>query len=316
MIPNAFKRLVAIAVAVLLLAAVGLLRSEQTVSEPFRGITYIDRTEAVPRATHMRIVRIDLGTPRLRFKVSPPAGAQEVVRQTTLEYLKAEHAQVAINAHFFWPFPSPDVEVVVVGIGASEGRVYSAFESPVQNYALVADAPGLNLDAENHATLIHRDGTQPDGKHILEPVALWNTVAGSAQIVTEGVASIPVYEDTDHHGAALRPGGPNGYSNDRSWYDVVNARTAIGLSRDRRTLTLFTVDARGGSIGMTVREVAEMLIKDYGVWNALNLDGGGSTSIAMEDPVTHVASLVNTSSDNPAGRAVGSSLAVFAEMRR
>ena len=92
----------------------------------------------------------------------------------------------------------------------------------------------------------------------------------------------------------------------------MSARTAIGLSRDGRTLTLFTVDARGGSAGLSVRELAGTLVKDYGVWNALNLDGGGSTSIAMEDPVTHSAALVNVSSDNPAGRSVGSSLAVFA----
>jgi exopolysaccharide biosynthesis protein len=54
---------------------------------------------------------------------------------------------------------------------------------------------------------------------------------------------------------------------------------------------------------------------DYGVWNALNLDGGGSTSMALEDPVTHVRSMVNVSSDrdNPGGRSVGSSLAVFAQ---
>ena len=50
----------------------------------------------------------------------------------------------------------------------------------------------------------------------------------------------------------------------------------------------------------------------HGVWNALNLDGGGSTSMAMEDPATHNRSIVNVSSDNPAGRSVGSSLAVFA----
>src|SRR4029453_17937684 len=38
---------------------------------------------------------------------------------------------------------------------------------------------------------------------------------------------------------------------------------------------------------------------DYGVWNALNLDGGGSTTMALEDPVTHVRKLVNVPADNP-----------------
>ena len=54
---------------------------------------------------------------------------------------------------------------------------------------------------------------------------------------------------------------------------VATLLCAAGLSRDNRTLVLFTVDARGGSAGMPVGEVADMLIRDYGVFNALNLDG-------------------------------------------
>jgi len=63
---------------------------------------------------------------------------------------------------------------------------------------------------------------------------------------------------------------------------------------------------------MQIGEVADLLRSDYGVWDALNLDGGGSTTLALDDPVTHVPALVNASLDNPAGRSVGSSLAVFA----
>jgi hypothetical protein len=291
------------------------------VSQPYVGITYIDRTETSPRPVHMHIVQVNLTAPGLRLKLSPPAGSREVVRQTTLEYLAQEEAQVAINAHFFLPFPSTDRDAWLVGIASSEGRTYSAFERPAQSFALVRDAPGLNIDRENHAAIVHRDrrlrqgvaGQAPDeGTHVLESVTLWTTVSGSALIVTEGVKTVPVYLDSQHANAALRSGGPGNYSNEKSWYDVMTARTAIGLSRDGRTLTLFTVDVRGGSEGMRVGEVADVLMKDYGVWNALNMDGGGSTSIAMEDPATHIRSMVNVSSDNPAGRSVGSSLAVFA----
>lgn len=63
---------------------------------------------------------------------------------------------------------------------------------------------------------------------------------------------------------------------------------------------------------MTVTEVANLLIQDYGVYNALNLDGGGSTSMAMQDPATGLGRFVNVSSDNPNGRLEGSNLAVFA----
>ena len=87
------------------------------------------------------------------------------------------------------------------------------------------------------------------------------------------------------------------------------------MSQDQRTLTLFTVDVRGGSEGMRLSEVANLLIRDFGVFDALNLDGGGSTTMAMEDPVTGTASIVNASSDNPLGRVVATSLAVFANRR-
>jgi exopolysaccharide biosynthesis protein len=290
---SALQRLLAAAV---LLSAGALLHAEQRVTQPYVGVTHIDRTETAPRAVHMHIVQIDLTAPGLRFRLSPPAGGREVVRQTTLEFLKQEHAQVAINAHYFLPYPSADTDAWVIGIAASDGRVYSAFESPEQDYALLADAPGVNIDQANHATIVHRrlrqgsGGQGGDGTQIEEPVTLWTTLAGSAQIVTGGVKSIP----------------------DLAWYTLVNARTAIGLSRDGRTLTLFTVDKSGGSEGMQVGEVADLLLRDYGVWDALNLDGGGSTTMVLQDPVTHEASVVNASSDTPAGRSVGSSLAVFA----
>ncbi len=292
-------------------------RGDQTITRPYRGITYIDRLETAPRPIRLRVVQIDLTAPAIRFKLSPPGGSREVVRETTTDFLKRERAQIAINAHYFWPFPSTDTAAVVVGIAASDGTVYSAFESPLQSYALVTDAPGLNIDARNRATIVHHDRSKPDGLHVVEDVTLWNTLAGSAQIVTDGLVTIPVYADGDHRVAALLPGGPGPpYSNARSWYEAINARTAIGLSRDSRTLTLFTVDVRGGSQGMTVREVAMMLVNDYAVWQALNLDGGGSTTLAMEDPDTHERRIVNASSDSPGGRAVGSSLGIFAEAVR
>jgi len=266
------------------------LHADQRVTHPYVGVAYIDRTETSPRAVHMHIIQIDLEAPGLRFRLSPPAGGREVVRQTTLEFLRQERAQVAINAHFFLPYPSADTEAWLIGIAASDGRVYSAFESPAQDYALLPDAPAVNIDPANHATIVHRDRAQPDGTHVAEPVALWTTLAGSAQIVTGGATSVP----------------------DLAWYRAVNARTAIGVSQDGRTLTLFTVDKSGGSEGLQVGEVADLLRRDYGVWAALNLDGGGSTTMVLQDPVTRDASVVNASSDNPAGRSVGSSLAVFA----
>lgn len=58
-----------------------------------------------------------------------------------------------------------------------------------------------------------------------------------------------------------------------------NPRTAIGTSKDGNTLYLITVDGRqSSSIGMTQTELAEFL-KEKGIYNAMNLDGGGSTTM-------------------------------------
>ena len=295
-----------IAAALCLWAAVA--GAQETVRRPFQGVTHIARVETSPRALRMHVVLVDLTAPGIRFKVTPPEGPRETIRQTTLQFLEAERAQVAVNAHFFLPWPSYNPFASLVGLAASEGVVYSSFESPEQSYAIVTDAPALNIDRRNRAVIVRSRPVGSD-RDVDPRVTLWNTVAGSAQIVTNGVKTIPAY------GAQLTAGGPGDYSSGKSWYDQLNARTAIGLANRERTLVLFTVDRASGSLGLTVGEVADLLIRDYRVEQALNLDGGGSTTLAMEDPATGTRAIVNASSDNPSGRPVGSSLAVFARVR-
>jgi Phosphodiester glycosidase len=290
------------------------LRGGENVEKPFVGITHISRTETSPRILNIHIVKVDLKAPGIGFILTSPGGTRETVRQTTLDFLNQQRVQVAINSHFFLPFPSSDSDVWLIGLAASRGKVYSSFEAPLQFYAIVANAPAINIDSHNHANIVHSDTRFADGKHVRENVRLWNAVSGSAQIITSGVRTIPTYADARNPGGDLTPGGSAPYSNSDSWYDRLRARTAIGLSKDKRTLFLFTVDeaAGGKSGGMKVGEVADLLIRDYGVYNALNLDGGGSTTLVMEDPVTHAGVILNVSSDNSTGRPVGSSLGIFA----
>ena len=297
-----------------------------TITYPFLGVTHVTRVGSAPdfpRNVKIHVVTIDLTAPLVSFEFTPPGGTRDTRRQTTLQYLNSVGAQIAINGSFFLPFPSNDFNSALVGFAASNGTVYSPFELPTQNYALVRDAPAINIDPNNNGSIVHRDalfsdGTcyglcqAADGLHVLENVALWNTFSGSAQIVTNGVKTIPCYVDATHPGCALVGPGPANYSNSNSWYELVNARTSIGLTCDNKSLVLFTVDATNGSSGMRVSEVADLLIRDYNVCNALNMDGGGSTSLAMVDPATGIAALVNSSSDNPNGRANASGLAVFA----
>jgi exopolysaccharide biosynthesis protein len=301
--------------AVLLVAFVHahlLSRADEIVTQPFQGITLIKRTTTAPRKTSQHIVKVDLTAPGISFKVTPHRGPRDTVRETTLDFLNRQHAQVAVNAHFFAPFPSADTNVQVVGLAASEGEIYSPFEPqpverglPDQSFAIVPFAPALNIDRSNRVTVVHYDSNHADNQRVAENIQLWNAVSGSAQIVSNGTKTIP----------AFGPGGlksSRNFNARRSWYSLPRARTAIGVTSDQKTLVIFTVDQRGNSQGMSVEEVADALIRDFSVANALNLDGGGSTTLAVRDPRTGGGRIINKSSDNPAGRAVGSNLAVFA----
>jgi hypothetical protein len=305
-------------VAVVLWARMAWAASVVVTTHPYHGITYITRSDTVPRAVIMHIVEVDLTAPGIAFEVTGPSGARETTRQTTLDFLNQTRAQVAVNTHFF----STDLatDTWLAGLAASKGSVYSSFDAqpaaagqPDQSYAIVPYVAALNIDSANHAAIVHRDANFPDNKHVRESVTLWNTVSGSAQIVTNGVKTIPAYKDETHPQGELAPNAT--YSNSHSWYaSVPRARTAVGLSQDNTRLILFTVDETGGSSGMTPDEVASLLIRDYGAYNALNLDGGGSTTLAMQDPLSRATSVVNASSGGP--RAVGGNLAVFAAERR
>lgn len=81
-------------------------------------------------------------------------------------------------------------------------------------------------------------------------------------------------------------------------------RTAVGFSRDSSTLFLFVVDGRSeNSGGMTLIELANKM-RQLGAWNAMNFDGGGSTTMVIDGV------LVNKPSDKEGERAVGNSLMV------
>ena len=82
-------------------------------------------------------------------------------------------------------------------------------------------------------------------------------------------------------------------------------RSAIGFSRDSSTLFLLTVDGRSeNSGGMTLVELAG-LMRELGAWDALNFDGGGSTTMVVYGAV------VNQPSDKEGERAVGNAVLVL-----
>jgi hypothetical protein len=94
---------------------------------------------------------------------------------------------------------------------------------------------------------------------------------------------------------------------------VRHPRTMVGIAAGGRRLLLITIDGRqpGYSVGTTNRESAAIALA-LGATEALNLDGGGSTAMAVArargETVTY--EVVNKPSDPQGERAVGNALVV------
>ncbi len=81
-------------------------------------------------------------------------------------------------------------------------------------------------------------------------------------------------------------------------------RSAIGFSRDSTTLYLLAVDGRSEkSVGATLVELARLMRK-LGAWDAMNFDGGGSTTLVIDGAVA------NSPSDTTGEREVGNAIVV------
>ncbi|MGQ9619067.1 MAG: phosphodiester glycosidase family protein [Candidatus Aminicenantia bacterium] len=115
-------------------------------------------------------------------------------------------------------------------------------------------------------------------------------VTGAPQIVRKGVN---VYKGTTE-GLTSK------------FVDVRHPRTGIGISKNGKMIFMVVVDGRQPnlSIGMTLDEFAELFIK-LGCYNALNLDGGGSSTMWVKGEV------VNSPSDPTGERPVSDGLLVL-----
>jgi exopolysaccharide biosynthesis protein len=95
-----------------------------------------------------------------------------------------------------------------------------------------------------------------------------------------------------------------------------NPRTAAGIARNGKRLILVAVDGREyENAGMTLREMAQTML-GLGARDAINLDGGGSTTLVYADPDSSGRlRLANHPSDPEGERTVGDALAVVHRCR-
>lgn len=86
-------------------------------------------------------------------------------------------------------------------------------------------------------------------------------------------------------------------------------RTAIGITSDKKNLILMVVDGRTHSIGATQQDLADLML-EYGAYDAMNFDGGGSSTMVAKALDDEWLTLKNTVSDG-GQRKVINGLGVF-----
>ncbi|MGK7902280.1 MAG: phosphodiester glycosidase family protein [Hormoscilla sp.] len=241
-----------------------LLRPPRTNQERvlFRGITYKRLARSVPRPLMIHIVTIDLTAPGINVFVtpgSPGPDRAEIPARTTSEFVREFQVQFAVNGSFFYPFytktpwdyyPRSGDRVDVKGKAIANGVEYSQGD------------PGwfaLCFSAEGRA--------QITGHHQC-PEGTMEAVAGGTILVWHGKQT------------RLGKGGI---------YDGLYPRTAVGIDKKGEKIWIIAIDGRQAyySEGVSLPELADILI-ELGVETALNLDGGGSTTLVLGDPKPRV----------------------------
>jgi hypothetical protein len=219
----------------------------------FDGIVYKRHARSTPRPAMIHIVTIDLQTSGIKALVTPgtpkPSDRETTARKTS-EFLNEFNLQLAINASFFhhfyekspWDYyPRSGDPSHPIGEAISNGYRYSPPES---NWSV------LCFSAQNRVQILKSD-TCPKGTV--------HGVAGNQLVVYRG-------QTIDHN------------SNDDKPYP----RVAAAINREGTKLWLIVVDGKQPlySEGITIAELKK-IVTDLGADAALNLDGGGSTTLVI-----------------------------------
>lgn len=187
-------------------------------------------------------------------------------------------------------------------------RPLGAPDALAPSIARVAIADGVVTDVSTDPASVSVEGPIADGTGVLIGRDRGATILASLEVGDVVDIEVATSADVD-----LAVGGSQRLIVDGEQTDldqVEASRTAIGVNRDGTAVTVVTIDGRAGdSRGMTIQELGDLML-DLGVHNAVNLDGGGSTTLAVREPGETEASIHNRPSDG-SERVVANSLAFF-----
>lgn len=113
------------------------------------------------------------------------------------------------------------------------------------------------------------------------------------------------------HALLVENGAIKKYTKDVNSIGGVRARTAVGISQDGKTVYIVTAEGRTNrSSGLSLNELSHFML-DLGAYKAMNLDGGGSTAMAVRNLGDLKRTRVTNPEKNAGERKVVNGLGVF-----
>ena len=223
--------------------------------ELYPGIKHVEVTVSNPRKMVINAMQIDTATPGLKFyttgRCSPWAeNSAETQRQRTRDFIRESQTTdkklvVAINADAWSPWIPAEWD---------QQTTRDVLGLAVSEGTLVSNGSG-------RASLIF-------GKNGIVSMASTSASYDISDIQTA----------VSGFGFCLSEGTPLPSGND------LHPRTGTGLSQNSRYVYFMTIDGRQpDSEGATTEEVGSWL-KYFGAYTGINMDGGGSTTMAWWDP--------------------------------
>jgi hypothetical protein len=216
------------------------------------GVTYRRIVRYLPHSMIAHILVIDKKDIKLQFIITPPdeVDGGAIKARTTSQFLEEFGVQIAINGDGFFPWWSRSPVDYYPHIGdpvTPNGFSTSYGDRYADGLQNVSPEPTLYISRRNELNFNN------------PPNNFFHALSGDRMLI-QGGEVIPDLEDTEF-----------------------DPRTAIGTNRNGRYIYLVVVDGRQPfySEGATFAELADLL-KDLGAFNAMSLDGGGSSTMVIE----------------------------------
>jgi GH25 family lysozyme M1 (1,4-beta-N-acetylmuramidase)/SH3-like domain-containing protein len=215
----------------------------------FKGVTFLQKDLTSPRKNRMYVMAVDMTTVGLEFLVTPSKLANGYLcTRTTSKFLEEFSMNFAINGDGYSYLPPSVPPATTCPNGGDPVKVngFAASRGTVYSPNKTAQ-PIIYISSRNQVAV---NGVQS------KP---FNAISGDRVVVKNGAVVKNL--------AALEPA----------------PRTAVGVNRNGRWLIFMVVDGRqaGYSEGVTLNELAALLIS-YGVYQGVNMDGGGSSAMVIK----------------------------------